>query len=79
MSEMERKFQESIYEIEHEKSFKSNHELRIEREELEKKSKVKVLDEKEDSKLKLQSVGEYEDACKQELESFKFAPRITGT
>lgn len=77
MNEIEKEFQECLSEIEFENSYKSNHELRIEREEREKKTSTILIDESEDTKLKLQSVGEYEDACQLELESFKFAPRTT--
>lgn len=76
MTDIEKKFQECLNEIDVERSHKSNHELRVEKEKAAPKG---LLGDSEDTKLKLQTVGDYEEACELELQSFKFAPTITGT
>lgn len=73
MTDLEKKFQESLNQIEFENSYKSDHELRAEMDE--KKKGAAVTDDTEVAVQ--QTAQEFEDACKEEYEKFQFAPRVT--
>ena len=74
MNDIERRFQECLNQIEFENSYKSDHEMRIEKD---KKMSETVVDD--DTEVSItQTAQDFEDACKQEYDQFKFASRITG-
>lgn len=72
MQEIEMKFHNVLKKIEYENSFKSDHELRKEREKKQKKS-----DNMDDVDSVIQTAQDFEDNCQEELKNFKFAPTIT--
>ena len=74
MTDLEKRFQESLTQIEVENSYKSNHELRVE---LDKKITDRPVNDDTEVNLK-QTAQDFEDACQEEFNQFKFASRITG-
>jgi len=75
MQEIELKFYNMLKKIEFENSLKSDHELKKEREENEKKSSN--TDSTDISTL-IQTAQDFEDNCQEELNNFKFAPTVTS-
>ncbi|XP_029164303.1 39S ribosomal protein L46, mitochondrial-like isoform X2 [Nylanderia fulva] len=73
MQDMEQKFYNLLKRIEYENSFKSDHELRVEKEEKLKNSSEDV--EKRD--ILIQTAQDFEDSSQEELNNFTFAPIIT--
>lgn len=75
MQELELKFHNMLKRIEFEKSLKSDHELKVEREK--KQQKSISTDDLEDS-ISIQTAQDFEDSCQEELNNFKFASLVTG-
>lgn len=74
MTDFEQRFQESLNQIEFENSYKSDHELRVERD-----NKLKDQPVNDDTEVTItQTAQDFEDACKEEFDKFKFASRLTG-
>lgn len=75
MNEMEKSYFELLKQIEYENSLKSTYELKVISEQMGKEfsSRSKKLY----NANKLQTTQEFEDSCIEELNTFKFAPRIT--
>lgn len=78
MQELELKFYNILKKIEYEQSLKCDHELRMEKEEKQKKSSSASNVEDVDVKILLQTAQEFEDNCQEELNNFKFAPTVTS-
>ncbi|CAL1684817.1 unnamed protein product [Lasius platythorax] len=74
MQEIELKFYNILKKIEYENSLKCDHELRVEREEKQKKSSVENVNA---DNILMQTAQDFEDSSQEELNNFKFAPRIT--
>ncbi|XP_072745472.1 large ribosomal subunit protein mL46 [Anoplolepis gracilipes] len=78
MQDIELKFHNILKKIEYEESLKCDHELRIEKEEKQKKSRSASNVENENkNNISIQTAQDYEDSCQEELNNFKFAPKIT--
>lgn len=77
MQELELKFYNMLKKIEYEKSLKCNHELRVEKEEKQKKSS-KASNEDVNANILIQTAQDFEDNCQEELNNFKFAPTVTS-
>lgn len=79
MQEIELKYYNLLKKIEYENSLKCDHELRVEKEEKQKKSSSNRdnEDDNEDNIL-IQTAQDLEDNYQEELNNFKFAPRITS-
>jgi len=75
MQEIELKFYNMLKKIEFENSLKSDHELKKEREENEKKSNNT---DNTDVSILIQTAQDFEDNCQEELNNFKFAPTVTS-
>lgn len=79
MHELELRFHKMLKRIEFENSLKSDFELKVEKEE-----EQKVLDninnknDDDDETVSVQTAQDLEDSYQEELNNFKFAPRITG-
>ncbi|EFN74170.1 39S ribosomal protein L46, mitochondrial [Camponotus floridanus] len=79
MQEIELKFYNMLKKIEFKKSLKCDHELRVEKEEKQKKSKDASTKEKDvNKKISIQTAQDFEDNCQEEFNSFKFAPTVTS-
>ncbi|XP_070157217.1 large ribosomal subunit protein mL46 [Polyergus mexicanus] len=78
MQEIELKYYNILKKIEYENSLKCDHELRVEKEaKQEKSSSTDNLDDKDTDNILIQTAQDFEDNCQEELNNFKFAPRIT--
>ncbi|KAL6447891.1 hypothetical protein ACFW04_000160 [Cataglyphis niger] len=76
MQEIELKYYNLLKKIEYENSLKCDHELRVEKEEKQKKSSSNQ-DNEDNVDILIQTAQDFEDNCQEELNNFKFAPRIT--
>lgn len=77
MQELELKFYNMLKKIEYEKSLKCNHELRVEKEEKQKKSSTSEVEDT-NANISIQTTQDFEDNCQEELNNFKFAPTVTS-
>lgn len=76
MQEIELKFHNILKKIEYENSMKSDHELRTEREKKQKNSSN--INNVDNTDILLQTAQDLEDNYQEELNNFKFAPRVTS-
>lgn len=74
MEEIELKFQDMLRKVEYENSLKSDFELK---KESEKKTK-KDISNQDSTDILIQTVQDIEDSYQEELNNFKFAPRLTS-
>jgi len=78
MQEIELKFYNMLKKIEYEKSLKCDHELRVEKEEKQKKSSDASQEKDVHTKISIQTAQDFQDNCQEELNNFKFAPTVTS-
>ncbi|XP_068213486.1 large ribosomal subunit protein mL46 [Palaemon carinicauda] len=78
MTPIEEEYSKLIAKLEVEHSLRSDHELRLEQDQIRQDLlKVKEMDDIELEESSQQTAFEYEDACVEELKAFKFAPTVT--
>jgi len=75
MHQMESKFYNLLKQIEFENSLRCDYEIKKEKEE--KRQSVKKADDENLDSL-VQTIQDFEDSYQEELDNFKFAPKVTG-
>lgn len=77
LSDLEIKFSELLHQIELELSYKSNHEVKMMKEKLITEDLKKGGSSLDRDEGNIQTAQEFEDACTEELNAFKFSSRVT--
>ncbi|EFN76605.1 39S ribosomal protein L46, mitochondrial [Harpegnathos saltator] len=78
MQEIELKFYNMLKKIEFENSLKCDHELKREREQNQQNISITSNIDNKDDTILIQTAQDFEDSNQEELDNFKFAPRITS-
>ncbi|KAI4487946.1 hypothetical protein M0802_011650 [Mischocyttarus mexicanus] len=76
MNELELNYYNLLKKIEYENSMKSDFELQMEKEKLQ-KEQASDMKAKDMDVVSLQTLQEFEDICQEELKNFQFAPKVT--